>query len=213
MTYLLGAHNPRPRRFYLLPKIHKPKEVWPTPYMPPGRPIVSDCGSESYRIAEYIDYYLKPLSTRHNSYIRDTYDFINKIKTTQTKTEAILFTLDVVSLYTNIETRLGLRAVREIFEKNKDTTRPDESILQLLEISLTRNNFEFAGQDYLQINGTAMGQKFAPSYANIYMADWEETVFPKCTKLPTTYYRYLDDIWGILGTRGGWLPGIHTNLK
>lgn len=42
-----------------------------------------------------------------------------------------------------------------------------------------------------------MGKKFAPSYANIYMADWEETVLPKCTKLPVGYYRYLDDIWGI----------------
>uniref|UniRef100_A0AAR2JGT8 Uncharacterized protein n=1 Tax=Pygocentrus nattereri TaxID=42514 RepID=A0AAR2JGT8_PYGNA len=26
------------------------KETWPTEYMPPGRPIVSDCGSESYKI-------------------------------------------------------------------------------------------------------------------------------------------------------------------
>jgi len=28
------------------------------------------------------------------------------------------------------------------------------------------------------------------------MANWKETVFPKCAKLPTTYYQYLDDIWG-----------------
>ena len=41
-----------------------------------------------------------------------------------------------------------------------------------------------------------MGKKFAPAYANIYMAHWEETVFQKCPKLPTNYFRYLDDIWG-----------------
>lgn len=81
--------------------------------MPPGRPIISDCGSESYRIAEYIDFYLKPLSNKHNSYIIDTYDFINKIKSLKVKPEAILFTLDVVSLYTNIETVLGLQAVKK----------------------------------------------------------------------------------------------------
>ena len=42
-----------------------------------------------------------------------------------------------------------------------------------------------------------MGKKFAPAYANIYMADWEHTVFPKCPKLPSLYVRYLDDIFGI----------------
>uniref|UniRef100_W5NNB4 Uncharacterized protein n=1 Tax=Lepisosteus oculatus TaxID=7918 RepID=W5NNB4_LEPOC len=51
--YLRGEESPRPRIFYLLPKIHKAPETWPLPYeIPPGRPIVSDCNSESYRIAE-----------------------------------------------------------------------------------------------------------------------------------------------------------------
>ena len=42
-----------------------------------------------------------------------------------------------------------------------------------------------------------MGKTFAPSYANIYMAHWEETVFPKCRRLPKMYLRYLDDIFGL----------------
>jgi hypothetical protein len=31
--------------------------------------------------------------------------------------------------------------------------------------------FTFDGNHYLQINGTAMGTKMAPSYANIFMGD------------------------------------------
>lgn len=46
--YLLGEPNPKPRRFYLLPKVHKPKDKWPTPWMPPGRPIVKFPGSRIY---------------------------------------------------------------------------------------------------------------------------------------------------------------------
>lgn len=42
-----------------------------------------------------------------------------------------------------------------------------------------------------------MGKKFAPAYANIFMATWEQAVFPKCSKLPILYIRYLDDIFGI----------------
>uniref|UniRef100_A0AAR2ILA8 Uncharacterized protein n=1 Tax=Pygocentrus nattereri TaxID=42514 RepID=A0AAR2ILA8_PYGNA len=65
-SYLMGPDNPRQRFFYLLPKIHKSQESWSIPYeMPPGRPIVSDCGSETYATAEYIKYFLNPISTRH----------------------------------------------------------------------------------------------------------------------------------------------------
>ncbi|TWW64203.1 hypothetical protein D4764_03G0012110 [Takifugu flavidus] len=42
-----------------------------------------------------------------------------------------------------------------------------------------------------------MGKRFAPAYANIYMAEWEEGIFEKCQQQPLIYLRYLDDIWGI----------------
>ncbi|GAA6078834.1 uncharacterized protein LOC109201125 isoform X1 [Tachysurus ichikawai] len=51
------------------------------PSTPPGHHIVSDCESESYRTAEFLDYHLNPLSTKHDRYIQDTYDFINKNST------------------------------------------------------------------------------------------------------------------------------------
>merc|ERR1712035_32760 len=53
--YLKGQNPPRPRYFYLLPKIHQNPDTWPTPHkIPPGRPIISDCGSESYGSAELV---------------------------------------------------------------------------------------------------------------------------------------------------------------
>jgi hypothetical protein len=36
---------------------------------------------------------------------------------------------------------------------------------------LKKNNFTFNGDHYLQINGTAMGTKMAPSYANTFMGN------------------------------------------
>ena len=49
--YLKTSPNPRERRLYFLPNIHKDLDKWPVPNkMPPGRPIVSDCESESYRV-------------------------------------------------------------------------------------------------------------------------------------------------------------------
>ena len=197
-TYLLGKSPPRPRYFYLLPKIHKASDKWTVPHrVPPGRPIVSDCGSESYGVAEYLDYYLTPLSVRHKSYIRDTPHFLAKVASLRLREPCFLFTMDVNSLYTNIEIPLGIQAVRDIFARYPDASRPDEVLLRLLDISLTRNDFVFQDRFYLQIKGTAMGKRFAPAYANIYMAAWEDTVFPTCQLLPAIYLRYLDDIWGV----------------
>lgn len=81
LTNLFGPNDPSPRLFYLLPKIHKAPQSWTVPYkIPLGRPIVSDCGSDSYWIAKYIDHFINPLAKLHPSYIKDTYDFVEKTK-------------------------------------------------------------------------------------------------------------------------------------
>ncbi|XP_045897466.1 uncharacterized protein LOC123964654 [Micropterus dolomieu] len=182
----------------MLPKIHKDPAGWSKPHeIPPGRPIVSDCSSETYYTAEFIDHFLNPLSIRHASYIKDTYDFVERIKQISIPLNAFLFTMDIDSLYTNIVISEGIQAVKNIFQKYPNAQRPDRELLQLLEINLTRNDFEFDGQFFLQIKGTAMGKKFAPAYANIFMAEWETTALNSCPKKPLHYYRFLDDIWGV----------------
>lgn len=197
-TYLLGDSEPRPRLFYILPKIHKEISKWDTEYkIPPGRPIVSDCSSETYFSAEFIDFYLNPLSTRHASYIKDTYDFLQKIQPLHIPADSLLFTMDIDSLYTNIDIAEGLQAIKIAFAKYPDSRRPDKELLQLLEINLTKNDFEFNGEFFLQIKGTAMGKRFAPSYANLFMAEWETAALNSCSKKPLYYYRFLDDIWGV----------------
>lgn len=196
--YLKGDLQPRERRFYTLPKIHKDPNSWTIPFeVPPGRPIVSDCGSETYYTAEYLDFYLNPLSIRHPSYLKDTYHFIEIVKNLEIPSNSYFFSMDVASLYTNIDIVSGVNAVKKWFARYPDPLRPDGELVQLLEINLRRNDFVFNGKYYLQIKGTAMGKKFAPAYANIFMANWEEEVFHKCHKKPLHYFRYLDDIWGV----------------
>lgn len=196
--YLKGSEQPRERRFYILPKVHKEPEKWNPPFeMPPGRPIVSDCSSDTYGTAEYIEYHLHPLSIKHPSYVKDTYHFIDVVKKLKIPQNSIFFTIDIVSLYTNIDTEAGLLAVKKIFQKYPDTKRPDRQLLELLEINLTRNDFVFDSKYYLQVKGTAMGKRFSPSYANIFMAIWEEGALANCPKKPLHYLRYLDDIWGV----------------
>lgn len=196
--YLRGCGQPRERRFYILPKIHKDPKTWTVPFeIPPGRPIVSDCGSETYFTAEYLDYYLNPISIKHPAYVKDTYYFIEIVKSLRIPSEFSFFSMDVDNLYTNIPIEAGINCVEKAFKKHPDPKRPDEELIELLRINLTRNDFMFNDNFYLQVKGTAMGKKFAPAYANIFMAYWEEEALAKCKKKPAYYLRYLDDIWGI----------------
>ena len=196
--YLRGDGRPRERRFYILPKIHKDPATWTVPHeIPAGRPIVSDCSSETYGTAEFLDYHLNPLSTKHAAYVKDTYHFISMIKKWRIPPQAYFFSMDVSSLYTNIPIEAGIKCVSQIFDKYPDPNRPDSELLQLLDLNLKRNDFAFNEKYYLQIKGTAMGKKFAPAYANIFMAAWEEGALASCPIKPMYYLRYLDDIFGI----------------
>ncbi len=196
--YLEVPDTPRDRRFYMLPKIHKERSKWSDGNKtPPGRPIVSDCGSDSYHISEYLDHFLCPLASKHPSYIKDTPDFLNKLSQIKIHPDCLLITLDVDSLYTNIDIKGGIISVRQSFLANPDPKRPDtdHEILRLLITSLRNNDFTFNNEWFLQISGTAMGKKFAPNYANIFMAKWEKEALEKCSKQPLCYFRYLDDIF------------------
>lgn len=200
--FLSAKPTAKQRQFYLLPKIHKNKEDWPTGHCPPGRPIVADCDSESYNISSYIDYWLQPIATSHESYIKDTYDFIEKIRGVEVDENDLLVTGDVSSLYTNMKIELILLSVQEAFNEAPATGRPDKEILELLKLTLERNDFAFNDQIFLQICGTAMGKKYAPSLANIYLKRFDKAAQTGFRIKPKLYWRYLDDIILIFpGTR------------
>ena len=61
----------------------------------------------------------------HSSYVKDTYDFVHKLRTLRVPAQSFLFSIDVDSLYTdvdslytNIETERGLLAVQKTFQKS-----------------------------------------------------------------------------------------------
>lgn len=87
----------------------------------------------------------------------------------------MLVTLDVSALYTNIPQDEGIEAVRGMMKTHQHKIQGDlqpRIITTLLKLVLQMNNFEFNGQQYLQVGGAAMGMRVAPTFANIFMADF-----------------------------------------
>ena len=204
LEYLAGPVTVRKRIFYLLPKIHKSRTVWPQHNMPEGRPIVSDVNSESYRVSEYIDHFINPLSCLHPSYIKNTYTFIAEIRDTVVSKDDLIVTGDVSSLYTNMNINRTLSCVKKALASTKGTysKRPDKELLELLELTLKNNDFDFNGNYYLQTCGTAMGKKYAPALANLYLLDFDNAAMSGLTTenriiKPMMFKRYLDDIFFI----------------
>ena len=95
-------------KLYLLPKIHKRLQNVP------GRPVISNCGTPTEKASEFLNFHLKPLMQNSWSYIRDSSDFIEKMKRIgEIPKDAILVTADVVGLYPSIPHKEGLEALRE----------------------------------------------------------------------------------------------------
>ena len=194
----------RPRRFYMLPKIHKDPSKWPVPNrIPPGRPIVSDCSSEGYPLSELLDHFLQMVATTHPSYLKDTWDFIQFLNQLVVPPKALIVTCDVASMYTNIDIPAALEVITRRIDSIRGTPGlpPTEDFIRMLRLSLERNDFKFNGSFYLQLKGTAMGKKYAPAFANIFMADWEHTMLRGATLQPLCYKRFLDDIF-LIWTHG-----------
>ena len=198
LHFLRARESDRQRIFYLLPKIHKPRAKWPQANrMPEGRPIVSDCGSESYRVSQYIDSFIRPISVKHPSYIKDTYDFIAKVRNQRVPANAFLVTGDVCALYTNMRIDRTLDATRQALSKHPVNGRPDAHLMKLLEITLRNNDFVFDKEVFLQICGTAMGKTYAPGLADIYLEEFDHVATTGYQVIPLFFFRFIDDIFFI----------------
>ena len=188
----LEVNNPRLGRFYLLPKIHKGLSNVK------GRPVISNCGTLTEHVSEYLDYHLNPLVSQSRSYVKDTNHFLSRIGNIGTIPEgAILCTVDVVGLYPSIPHGEGLEAVREALDRRENPGVATDTLAGLASLVLENNYFEFNDRFYKQKLGTAIGTKFAPAYANLFMTRLEERLMDTFADKPLVWMRFIDDIFFI----------------
>ena len=131
-------------------------------------------------------------------------EFLNRIPAIVPE-ETLLTSFDVTSLYTNIPHDLGLTAVKYWIQEKRDeidSRFETNFILEATKIVLKENTFYFDGNNYRQINGTAMETKVAPTYANLVMGYLEQQMYRQisvqfdqnfCDYVIQFWKRYLDD--------------------
>ena len=202
-------------KMYLLPKIHK------RTFNVPGRPVISNCGTPTEKVSEFLDFHLKPVMMAGKSYVKDTGHFLEKLRSLgRIPQNSILVTADVVGLYPSIPHQGGLKALFEKLEERQDKKIPSNELVKMAEFVLKNNYFEFNSDIYHQMSGTAIGTKFAPPYACLFMDRVETEFLDKEPIKPWVWLRYIDDIF-FVWTAGEKhlehflerLNSFHTNLK
>ena len=197
--------------FYLLPKIHK------EPFdNPPGRPIISGIGTLTEQASKFIDFYIKPYVQKLPSFIEDTTDVLTKLAGLTNVHSQFLVTMDVESLYTNIDHNDGLDAMK-FFLADRNSLPPTDFIIELTDWILHNNVFMFTDGIYKQCIGVPMGSCFSPNYACLYLGFWENRFvlnpvnpFFNCI---TWYGRYIDDLLLIFNGSETELLGFHDYLN
>ena len=164
----------------------------------PGRPVISNCGTPTEKVLEFLDSQWKPLMQSSRSYIKDSGDFIKKIKNIGTiPKDSILITVDVVRLYPSIPHEAGLKAVEKALNSRTNKKVSTEDLVKMAKFVLKNNCFEFNGKVKQQILGTAIGTKFSPPYACIFMDEVETSFLEAQEMKPLVRFRYIDDVFFI----------------
>jgi hypothetical protein len=175
--------------FYLLMKIHKKPIL--------GRPIIASCTWATTALSKWIDFTLRPIISKIPTILRDTISLIKQLEINTFPSNIYLVSLDVKNMYPSIPIMDGINRVCNIASRFLDTTTL-KALKNALELVLNNNICNFENRYFHQKCGTAMGTPSAPNYANLFMADLEETFIQTWTNLGLLLYqRFLDDIFGI----------------
>lgn len=205
----------RTPRFYGLPKIHKPHHR-----IPPVRPIVSQTNSLLSLTAKFLDHVLQPLARSYPDYLHNSTCLINILSNMTIPKDATLITMDVVNLFPSIPQDECLDIIQQELRSHPDLLIFDPNlIMNLIQIHMKNNYFEFSDFVFHQTTGIAMGAAFSPTVANIFMSVFFRRFLSTTQEHPILLVRYIDDIFLIWPSHSTFLnfkeslDSFHPNIK
>ncbi len=195
LRYAIPADKARLPEIYLLPKVHKPTLS--------GRPIVPCTRWVTTPASVLVDHLLQEILVRAKIpwLVKDTKSLIVDIESHVFLDVAhthVFVMADIVSLYTHIDTPMGLTMVQEFLHDQQIPHAHAQLILALLTFVMHHSylTFDNGRRVFQQVDGTAMGTPCAPAYANIvvYMLERRSIQRMLASGRLLFYRRFLDDI-------------------
>lgn len=138
---------------------------------------MNSIGPVTVGLGQYLDIFLQASVVTTKAYLRDTKNFLQMINgiNLSGKSEIVLVTADVSSLYTIILHDDALLPLNWALSKQDDLPHVQNFFWgQVLDFCLSHNDFWYNQQFIRKKRGVAMGAKFTPSLANLFMEEWED---------------------------------------
>ena len=146
-------------------------------------PIVSACGTATYNTVKFITKILQNYCHKISSFVKDSTDFIQKIRHFSINPEEeTLVSFDVSAFFSSIPVPVALQVINANISTCTSFTNvckiPAEIFIKLLEFIITICIFCFNRKFYEQLLGGAIGSPVSPVIANIYMEYFESLAIP-----------------------------------
>lgn len=167
--------------FHILPKLHK---KWTRIQDIKTRPIVGAHSTITTTWSTWLSTQLEKVELQF--VLKNSLQLIKEIEFTKFNTNCFLITMDVSSLYTNMDLSLLYNSVFE--------TTEEIMLAHVTEFICSNNFFTYADKIFKQINGIAMGTNAAVHLANIFL-DFYLDQYAHAQKGVHFYRRYIDDIF------------------
>lgn len=128
-----------------------------------------------------------------NNHVENSMDLYKRLSGLELASSDTIFSLDVVSLFTNIPVELALESFsnREYIEPFAGISKSE--FVQLVKFIMNSTYFTF-NRKYKQCFGTPMGSPLSPIIADMVIQDLEQAVLDSLGLRIEFYFRYVDDI-------------------
>lgn len=179
-------------QLYGLIKIHKENK--------PVRPIVSACAAPGFKLAKLFTSILSSVFCEMGFHVKDSMDFVERVKQVKLAPHDILISFDVVSMFTN----LPIDHLISIIETRKNTFTSRFNInfdtLKAILIFILKECAVFSWNNtyYKQKDSLAMGSPLSPILAKILMTHLIDTILGSLDFKPKFLALYVDDSFWVV---------------
>ena len=162
------------------------------------RLIINTKGSSYYKIAKFISRELKPLTASATSFIKNSEQFVNKLKNIQLQEAEKIASFDIADMYPSLPKQHVIKEVeRRILSDGFQTKYNRETFVTLARIPLEFMSFRIGNKYYEQADGLFIGSPASPCFAELFIQLVEEVSVYTMLHAPRIWIRKVGDTFTI----------------
>jgi hypothetical protein len=177
----LIVSNPKMPVMHGLPKIHKEGDKM--------RAIIASIKTPTYKISKYVVKKFEELNYPRGFAVRNSFEFVDKVKDLKLEVDEIMVSFDVVGLFPNIPLDAAFDSIDRFLKASSLNNNEREILMKMSELCMRQNIFQFRDKFFKHSSGAAIGNCASPMISEFFMSAFEE-MMEKEPWFPRIWIRY-----------------------